>query len=152
MNNILSFIEKIIIEYDLEKEFIDNDADLKNVLSKAEDISDRVFLKFLYSSKITNYEKQNLPLDVPSMKLKGIIENLINKKISPNELSSVIEKNLEISKDVSEKIAKEINENKEIIEEINSIKPSQEENHPIEDDQKEVPKNNTKSIGFELLK
>ncbi|MFA5729804.1 MAG: hypothetical protein WC938_01030 [Candidatus Paceibacterota bacterium] len=153
MDNILFFIEEIIIKYDLEKDLIENDSELKDALSKAEDIPERVFFKFIFSNKIANYEKQELPLDIPSMKLKKIIEDLINKKESLSNLPTLIQENLKISPEISNKIAEEIRANKELMDEINSTKIP-EENNDIEDNiesQKEEPKK-TKSIGYELLK
>jgi hypothetical protein len=152
MNNLLSFIEEIVVKYDLEKDLIENDADLKNVLSKAKDMSDRVFLKFIYSNKIANYEKQNLILDIPSMRLKNIINNLIDKKISINDLPALIQQDLKISPEISEKITEDIKNNKEIIEEINNQKPINENDFSPEKSEKDTPKTSTKSIGYELLK
>lgn len=152
MNDLLSLIEEIVVKYDLEKDLIENDANLKNALSKAKDMSDRVFLKFTYSTRIADYEEQNLPLDIPSIKLKNIINNLINKKISINELPKLIQQDLKISPEVSDKIAGDIKNNKEIIEEINTTEPTKENNLSEEKLEKDTHKTTTKSIGYELLK
>lgn len=151
MDNILFFIEEIMIKYGLEKELIDNDANLKDMLSRSKDIRDRVFFKFLYSEKIYNYEKNGIPLDIPSIKLKKIIEDLIDKKISLNNLPKLIQDNLNISPEISKKITEEIEKNKEITDEMSTIKADKEEDDITEETIEEETKK-TKSIGYELLK
>jgi hypothetical protein len=152
MKNILSFIEEIMVKYDLEKEFIENDTVLKNKLLSAKNLSERVLFKFFYSNKIINYRKQGLPLDIPSMKLKYIIDDLIDQKIFLKDTPLLIEKDLEVSSEIAKKIAEEIEKNKELIDEINTIKPAEIESDSAEKELLKTEKNSTKSIGYELLK
>ncbi|MFZ3054809.1 MAG: hypothetical protein WA091_02420 [Minisyncoccales bacterium] len=142
---IITFVEEIMVKYGLEKELIENDAVLKDKLSQAKDAQERVFFKFTYSKEIDNYEKQNIPIDIPSVRLREVIEKLIDKKITIDNLPTVIQENLKISPETSKKISEEILNNDEIMNELNSN-----ETIPAEE-QKEEPKK-TKSIGYELLK
>lgn len=145
---IIIFIEELMIKYGLEKELIENDVDLKSKLSQAKDIQERVFLKFTHSKEIENYEKQNIPINIPSVNLRKIIEKLINKKLPVDDLPSAIQENLKISPEMSKKISFDILNNSEIMNELNSNI-----NAPVEKqaEKNEEPKK-TKSIGYELLK
>ena len=148
MEDLLFFVEEIMVKYGLEKDLIENDADLKKMLSEVKDIPERVFIKFFFSNKIENYEKQGLPVDIPSIKLKGIIERLIDKKISLKDLPNIIQDELRITLEISEKISRDIEKNKEIVDEINTANPLPEKSSE-EEKVIDVPK---KSIGLELLK
>ena len=149
MLDILSIVEEIMVKYDLEKDIIENDATLKNKLSGIKNYSERIFIKYLYSEKINNFIQKNLTPDIPSVKLREIVEELIDKKISFGDLPNIIEKRLKISPDISKKISVDLEGNKEIATEMARVKEFDNDDEKKEPEKKEK---NTKSIGYELLK
>lgn len=81
---ILDLIEDIVVQYNLEENLTIDDPKLKEKLSSAKTLQERRVFKFLYSKKFKEYIQSKKPLEEISafIKLKKIIESLINKKLS----------------------------------------------------------------------
>ncbi|MFA5086235.1 MAG: hypothetical protein WC468_01380 [Candidatus Paceibacterota bacterium] len=150
MFDIISFVEEVVTKYDLEKNIIEDDIDLKNELSDADNYSERAFIKYLYSKKLEAFEEGNITPNTPSEKLRGIIEKLIDKKISVNDLPTAVQESLRISAETANKIVEDISKNKGLNDEIAASVKTKESESPEEKPDEE--KKGTKSIGSELLK
>ncbi|KPJ56755.1 hypothetical protein AMJ49_04080 [Parcubacteria bacterium DG_74_2] len=110
-----AIVEKLIEKYELEKEF--EDERVKKEMEKAKDYLSKAGTRYLLSEKLTemfeetNFEgKKKILNKLSSAKLKKIIKETIEGKISSQELSSVIQKDLKLSKKTAEELAKDIKE------------------------------------------
>jgi|GEM_PF-6242080 len=109
----LSFIESIIEKYELEKE-IENEEEVKKRLEKVDDFLTRAGIKFIFSKKIGELIEKKSLKELPSFKLKELIKELGEGRVSDEEISNVIEKRLKVSQKISKQIAKDFEEIKPI--------------------------------------
>lgn len=153
-DSILSFIEEVVIQFDLEKDLTGDDLLLKKKLEETTDKSEWPVLKVFYGEKIRERlsKKEKIEDILPSAKLKNIIDDLTEKKTSYNDLPAIIEKGLKLSPEVSKEISK-------LIEKNSAIKNAPSEKENVESDTSaltdfsENPEElKKKSIGYELLK
>jgi hypothetical protein len=155
-DDIISFIEEVMMKYGLEDELIKGDSPLEKELSEVKNLYERFAIKFVFGQKIKQLRESGKSLEdiLPSMKLKRILEKLINKKISFDDLPELIKNDLHTNQEVAEDISKSIEKNKEIVEILNGLTLNEdvEENDEIEELDKKVDSENKKSIGGELLK
>lgn len=152
-SDIALFIEDIVLKYNLEKDFIEKDVLLKKKLDGITNPAERISLKFLYSQEIGQYIENNKPLEeiLTSVKIKKIVEQLINKKIEFGDISSLLSQNIKAEPEIIKSIEEEIKNNPKIKEAIEGEPtPILEENYNEEQDLNK--KTNTKSIGNMLLK
>lgn len=153
---IISFIEEIMMKYGLEDDLIKGDSLLEEELSEVKNLYERFALKFVFGKKINEQKRAGKSLEdiLPSMRLKRILEKLINKKISYKDLPDLIKKDLHSDQATAEKISKLIEENKEIANILNGL--IVEENVEGDDEAVEIEKKESleskKSIGSEFLK
>jgi len=150
----ISYIEKVMIGHGLEDSLIENDLLLKKKLSEVKNLYERPAIKLIFGEKIIEQKDAGKTFEeiLPSVRLKRILEKLIDKKMSFKDLSVVIENDLGTDKSTAEEISKSIEKN------IGLIGPAEEqifnqneEDAPQEADRKK-PAENKKSIGNELLK
>lgn len=151
-DDIIYFIEGIVLEYNLEKDFIEEDVLLKKKLSGVDDLAERISNKLLFSKTINDYIKNNKPLEeiLVSFRIKKIIEQLINNRISFDDLNALLSQNIKVSPEVIQSITEKIKKNPSIKELIDSKIGETEELISNEEDSKK--NTNTKSIGNILLK
>jgi hypothetical protein len=116
------FIEDIALMYGLDDAFIEEDPLLKETLGPITDPAERITIKLLYSKRIEECLKAKQPLEtfVPSAMLGRIIENLINKDISIEELKEAIENRLRLPPSSAREIAQKISENEKVLEAIDA--------------------------------
>lgn len=154
--DIVYFIEEIVLEYDLEKDFIEGDVLLKEKMAGVTDLAERISTKLLYSQVIDNYINNDKPLDEvsASFKIKKIIEQLINKKISFDDLNTLLSQSIKASPEIIKSVEEKIRTNTSIKELMDNEAEIDKENKEIVIDTEEnLKKNtNTKSIGNILLK
>ncbi|MFA5714158.1 MAG: hypothetical protein WC998_00275 [Candidatus Paceibacterota bacterium] len=152
----ISFIEEIMIKYGLEDKLIENDALLKNKISGVEDLSERAVLKLLFGEKIKEQEMAGKSLEdiLPSMRLKRILEKLVDKKISYKDLPGLIKSGLSTDQSMTDEIVKLIENNTELHAAINKPVENKivEEEITEEESAQKIITENKKSIGNELLK
>lgn len=114
MNILFYFTESIILQYHLEDDVVKKIPELEKKLKEAHQqkdfLSARTSLKFLYS----NNEDGAFP---PTIILRKILTDLINKKISYEEIPIVIEKNLNIPAETAIQISEEIKNNPTVLKE-----------------------------------
>lgn len=152
---ILSFIEEIMIKYGSENYLIEDDPLLKNKLSETKDLSERTVIKLIFGKKIKEQKMAGKSLEdiLPSMRLKRILEELVNKKLSFKDLPELIKKELHTEQLIADEIEKLIENNAEIINLINNPIVSENIEEELEDEStKKINTENIKSIGSELLK
>jgi len=139
---ILIFLADIIVKYNLEKELVDETFnDIKE--SQTIERSFALFFNDIIEERVERGEK--IEDFNPIVKLRLIIDFLINNDISYESLPSLIEKGLNVSSEVANEIFLLIEKNADIKElkdgfTFNDMPPG-EDNH--------IDK---KSIGYELLK
>ena len=154
---ILSFIEDIMIKYGLEDNLIEGDLLLEKKLSEINDLSDRAALKLLFGEKIKEQEMAGKSLEeiLPSIRLKRIIESLVDKKTSYSDLPKLIKRDLDVDDIKANEISEAIKNNAEIIKLINQplVENAVEEDIDEKGDNKEkIDTENKKSIANVLLK
>jgi hypothetical protein len=154
---ILSFIEEIMIKYNLEDDLVKDDFALQKQLSDKPDLSYRSVLKLLFGTKIKELRMAGKSLEeiLPSVRLKTIIESLINKKSSYNELPGLIKKDLNLDDEKTNEIVGAIKNNIEIIKLINQpLSGEVIENHEEEAniEEEKINTTNKKSIANMLLR
>ena len=139
---ILIFLADIIVKYNLEKELVDETFnDIKE--SQTIERSFALFFNDIIEERVERGEK--IEDFNPIVKLRLIIDSLINNKISYESLPSLIEKDLNISSEIANEIFLSIKENEDIKElrdglVFDNMSPG--EDNCID----------KKSIGYELLK
>ena len=139
---ILIFLADIIVKYNLEKELVDETFnDIKD--SQTIERSFALFFNDIIEKRMERGEK--IEDFNPIVKLRLIIDSLINNKISYESLPSLIEKDLNISSEIANEIFLSIKENEDIKElrdglVFDNMSPG--EDNCID----------KKSIGYELLK
>lgn len=139
---ILIFLADIIVKYSLEKDLVDETFnDLRN--SQTLERSFALFFNDIIEKRMERGEK--IEDFNPIVKLRLIIDSLINNKISYESLPSLIEKNLNISPKIANEIFLLIKENEDIKELRDGLVF---DNMPPGEDNR-IDK---KSIGYELLK
>lgn len=151
--DIMLFIESVVFEYNLEKDFIDGDVLLKEKMSDVTDLAERISNKFLYSQQIISHLKNDRPLEeiLVSFKIKKIIEQLVNKIITFEDLHLLLSQSIKASPEIIKSIEEKIKVNPQIKNAIESeIEGLAEEK--IDDEEVVNEKTNTKSIGNILLK
>ncbi|MFZ2390367.1 MAG: hypothetical protein WAW15_00925 [Minisyncoccales bacterium] len=152
---IVSFIEELMIKYHLEDNFIEGDPLLKEKLSETENISDRAVLKLIFGEKIKEQLKTGKSLEefLPSMKIKRIIEGLLEKKYSSKDLPELIKTALNISdseiKEISDAISSNVEILKLIAQPLSETDTEENINESTEEEKKVI---NKKSIANILLK
>lgn len=151
-SEIIYFIESIVLEYDLEKDFIEGDDLLKKKLSGVNDLAERISNKLLFSKTINDYIKNNKPLEeiLASFKIKKIIEELINNKISFDDLNALLSQSIKTSPEITQSIVEKIKINP-LIKELMSSEVGESE-ELIDGEENSKKNTNTKSIGNILLK
>jgi len=155
-DSILSFIEDIVLQHGLEKKLIAEDLLLKKKIEETADRSEWPIIKIFYGEKIRERMAKGEKVEdiLPSAKLKNIIYDLIEKKLSYDNLPTLIEKELKISTEISKKISESIEKSQEIknaplSEEIIELENNDSEDTPEKNTEDDIKK---KSIGYELLK
>ena len=139
---ILIFLADIIVKYNLEKELVDETFnDIKE--SQTIERSFALFFNDIIEERVERGEK--IEDFNPIVKLRLIIDFLINNDISYESLPSLIEKDLNISSEIANEIFLSIKENEDIKElrdglVFDNMSPG--EDNCID----------KKSIGYELLK
>lgn len=104
-------IRNLVEKYKLEKE-IEKEKEVKERLKGIESPLERAGIKFIFSKKIREQLKEGKSLDeiLAFGKLRKIIRELKEKKISFKELSFLLQQNFNLSQKTSEMLAKEINQ------------------------------------------
>lgn len=155
-DDIISFIEEVMMTYGLEDGLINEDLLLKKKLSEVNSLSERASLKLLFGEKIKDQQKMGKSLEdiLPSMKLKRILEKLIDKKISYSDLPNIIKIDLVVDDTIAKKISDSIKNSQKINDAVNNqITNDELIEEEIEEPEEVVGLSNTKkSIGGELLK
>lgn len=143
--NIISFLGEIILAYRLEKEIIDksfNYLENSNKLEKA--------LSLFFNDRVMErIDKGENPEDFhPLLRLRLIIDDLINNNISYEDLPLLIKEKLGVSLLIANEISSSIEDN----EDIKKLR-NEEDTEEIEEylDSKEATIKE-KTIGYELLK
>jgi len=143
--NIISFLGEIILTYRLEKEIIDksfNYLENSNKLEKA--------LSLFFNDRVMErIDKGENPEDFhPLLRLRLIIDDLINNNISYEDLPLLIKEKLGVSLLIANEISSSIEDN----EDIKKLR-NEEDTEEIEEylDSKEAMVKE-KTIGYELLK
>lgn len=151
-SDIVYFIEGIVLEYNLEKDFIEGDSLLKKKMENVTDLAERISIKLLYSQVISDYINNNKPLEeiLASFKIKKIIEQLINNKINFDDLNILLSQNIKASPEIIKSIEEKIRNNPSIKEIMNNEAEGDKEIVDIEENPKKIT--STKSIGNILLK
>jgi len=151
-SDIIYLIESIVLEYNLEKDFIEGDSLLKKKLADVTDLAERISIKLLYSQTINDYINNNKPLEeiLASFKIKKIIEQLINNKINFDDLNILLSQNIKSSPEIIKSVEEKIKNNPSIKEIMNNKTEESKEIVDIEENPKKIT--NTKSIGNILLK
>jgi hypothetical protein len=152
-DSILSFVEDIVSEYDLEKDILANDPALAKAIDEADDRADIPVIKILYSQKVKERLDSGMPIEdvLPSIKLTAIIDSLIKKSLSYDVLPEVIKKKLEVDSAISEKISDQIKNNAEILKERNASAEEKGDTENLSSVGERIGENK-KSIGYQLLK
>ncbi|MDD3170176.1 MAG: hypothetical protein PHW71_00080 [Candidatus Pacebacteria bacterium] len=119
----LNFIENVVVQYDLEKNLIENDPLLEKKLESAQNPEERRVVKFLYSQKIKEYLILKKPLEEisASIAIIKIIEKLINKEITFNDLDLFLKaamEKLNIDSKTIKEVSQSIKNNEKIIEDL----------------------------------
>lgn len=119
----LNFIENIVVQYDLEKNLIENDPLLEKKLQSAQTPEERRVVKFLHSQKIKEYLILKKPLEEisASIAIIKIIEKLINKEITFNDLGLFLKaamEKLNIDPKTIKEVSQSIKNNEKIIEDF----------------------------------
>jgi len=93
----LNFIENIVVRHGLEKDLVENDPVLEKNLQSAESPEERRVAKFLHSQKIKECLALKRPIEEvsASVAIVKIIEKLINKEITFNDLGEILKSALE---------------------------------------------------------
>ncbi len=151
-SDIVYFIEGIVLEYNLEKDFIEGDSLLKKKMENVTDLAERISIKLLYSQVISDYINNNKPLEeiLASFKIKKIIEQLINNKINFDDLNILLSQNIKASPEIIKSIEEKIRNNPSIKEIMSNEAEGDKEIVDIEENPKKIT--STKSIGNILLK
>lgn len=151
-SDIVYFIEGIVLEYNLEKDFIEGDSLLNKKMENVTDLAERISIKLLYSQAINDYINNNKPLEeiLVSFKIKKIIEQLINNKINFDDLNILLSQNIKASPEIIKSIEEKIRNNPSIKEIMNNEAEGDKEIVDIEENSKKIT--STKSIGNILLK
>ena len=105
----LSFIEEIVEKYGLEKN-IEEEEEVKERMKKTENFLEKIGIKFLFSKQITKMLEEGTIENLPSIKLRKIIEKIQKGELSEKELDSILEQNLNIPLITAIKIGKDIKE------------------------------------------
>ncbi|HNP79602.1 MAG TPA: hypothetical protein PKI00_02015 [Candidatus Pacearchaeota archaeon] len=98
---ILDFIEELAEKYNLDKE-IENDPVVKEALSDANSIGEKQFIKIIYGGNF------------PSLTLKNIIKDYINKNLSSGQIETTIKEYLFLETDIAMQISQDIIKNNSI--------------------------------------
>lgn len=110
-DRIFEFVEKLVQKYELEKD-IDNEEEVKKRLKGAKTSLVRLGIKFLFSKKLKDLlEKEGNLESLPSKKLERCIESLIKKEISLKDFNFLLQKELNLSKEKTERLNKDIENN-----------------------------------------
>jgi hypothetical protein len=151
-SDIVYFIESIVLEYNLEKDFIEGDSLLKKKMENVTDLAERISTKLLYSQAINDYINNNKPLEeiLASFKIKKIIEQLINNKINFDDLNILLSQDIKASPEIIKAIEEKIRNNPSIKEIMNNEAEGDKVIVDIEENPKKIT--STKSIGNILLK
>lgn len=111
----LFFVEKLVTSFQLENDLISANLEMKEKLNATgtldENMPDRTSIKFLFNNGV--------PFE-PTKTLRQILEDLINDKITFQELSSILEKKFSISKEDANSMTKMIQNNPTVIQEKNA--------------------------------
>jgi hypothetical protein len=108
LNGTYDLIEQIVSDYHLE----DLDNEVKKILLSAGSSPERFFLK-------THYYKTLATGNIlASVFLYKIIQDLLNKKITPQEIETRLIENLKLSPDISKEIVNKIMQNEYIAKEL----------------------------------
>lgn len=153
----LSFVEGIISAYKLEEDLLENDLLLKEKIEETDNLSDLPIIKILYSEKVKERLEKGVSLEevLPSIKLKNILNKLIDKEIDYEELPKIIGEKLEVDESIAKKISDTIKKSPEISKERNTPiteKATEESNEPKKIPIEKQNIDNEKSIGYQLLK
>jgi|GEM_PF-2159800 len=152
---IISYIEEIMIKYGFENSLIENDLLLKKKLDEVKNLSERASLKLIFGEKIKDQQRSGKSLEdiLPSMRMKRILEKLINKKVSYDDLQALIKEALNTDGATAKEISESIKKNPEIAEVINNQATESDKDEDFEEEFETGPnKEGKKSIGSELLK
>jgi len=151
-SDIVYFIESIVLEYNLEKDFIEGDSLLKKKMENVTDLAERISTKLLYSQAINDYINNNKPLEeiLASFKIKKIIEQLINNKINFDDLNILLSQDIKASPEIIKAIEEKIRNSPSIKEIMNNEAEGDKVIVDIEENPKKIT--STKSIGNILLK
>lgn len=108
------FVESLICEYQLEDKLINDQLSQHlNLFQPPKNyLFERAALK-LVSNKMTPFR--------PTSVLQNILIDLLNKKISFMDLSTITQKELDITKETADKISEKIKNNPLVLKEINEI-------------------------------
>jgi hypothetical protein len=140
--NILSFLGEIILTYKLEKGIIDKKFDYSKNSNKLES----AFSLFYNDEVMKRIDERKDPADFcPIIKLKLIIDKLINNEIFYEDLSFLIKDEFEVSLLLASEISSSIKNNKD----IKNLKDSEDKEEYLEENESSFKE---KTIGYELLK
>ncbi len=140
----LNFIEELVVQYDLEKNLVENDPLLKEWLESATTPEKKRVVKFLKSKKIKEYLALKKPLEEisASIAIAKVVEKLINKEITFDELEKELKLSLgklNINQKIIEEIAKRIADNENVIKDMTEENIEEEEEY-FPEEQKEKQK------------
>lgn len=155
-----NFIEDIIARYELEKTLFEGDPVLEKKLQTAKSLEEKRVIRFLNSQKIKDCLELKKPLEEVSafVAIAKLIEKLINKEITFNDLDKRLESALEklnIRPKTIEEVSQIIKNNERIIKETNEEIDKETDNEKSlkikESAQAKQGEKNSKGINQELL-
>ena len=111
LKKIADIVELLTKKYELEKDFEEEETVKKMLKDIDREDSELVEgTKFLFSEKITKRLEKGINFDeiTPFRKLKKIVNDFIEKKINPEDLTLIIKERLDLPVKKSESLAKDI--------------------------------------------
>lgn len=139
-----NFIEELVMQYDLEKNLLENDPLLAARIKLAKTPEERRVIKFLQSKKIKECLDFKKPLEEvsASVAIAKVVEKLINKEIAIDDLEKELKLSLEklnVEQKTIEEIAKKIANNENVIKDM-ITEENIEEDEYFPEEQEEKPK------------
>jgi hypothetical protein len=106
---VFTLIDKIITDYDLEKDLLDKNPDLKKRLLASYNLMGKMAVKVLFEKKLESQNKKNPSRDIfASFIIYDIIKKLLNQEITAPQIKDVLKNSLLLSSEKSEEISQKI--------------------------------------------